>query len=122
MKETPYPIHWHDNDTGELYRAYQKLSDIIEGSKGRYRKTRDNSGIRDLCQMWIDGVRARQDANTDRLPWVDDLKYFLKGQLRRRRSWRATFIVVVYSLAEQLDAIDGGPESQEGPRIGFHTK
>lgn len=119
--------HYHDMDTGELYRAYGKILKLIEyvdkQTHSRKRTTDETWTINDLrsyCQTWLDDVRYRQDGVDDRrLWWVDAIKYFLKGQSKKRSMWLNTFGTICFDMCAKLDAIDGGNEEQPTGQINL---
>lgn len=129
-------IHWHDMDTGELYRAYQKISQIIDRmttdssrphsrSYGEYSPKWGIGDLREYCQGWLDDVRYRQDGNNGDRWWVfDRIRYFMSGKYRKRIHWLRALGVICYDMCTRLDEIDGGQTEQpnipgKNKTIGF---
>ena len=114
--------HYHDMDTVELYKSYQRILSIIDrigkDYRGRHAKDLkwDMQNLRSYCQVWLDDVRFRQDG-MDRW-WVKDrIKYFLCGKLKQRIAWLQTFGTICYDMCAKLDAIDGGNDKQQADQI-----
>lgn len=118
--------HYHDLDTSELYKSYQRIQKMIEDAaekaKGRGNSTNIEK-LRGICQMWLDDVRFRQDG-TDRSWIIDRIKYMLKGQYKARLNWLKTFSCICWDMCYRLDAIDGGNDQSQQMKIqshiGFH--
>ena len=130
------PIHYNDMNTGELYKSYQRILEIIERFDKQktmnkrapnYHDRWSMDDLRSYCQVWLDDVRFRQDGQNRWWIW-DRMKYFFKGQLKQRKLWLHAFGTICYDMCQRLDAIDGGNDVQNADqmaprqhRIGFNN-
>lgn len=114
--------HYHDFDTTELYVAYDSILKIIKRFEDQAKDPRKYRGeiqskftmneLRSYCQVWLDDVRFRQDGQDRWWVW-DRVKYFLRGQLKRRKAWLQTFGTICWDMCAKLDAIDGGNNQEQ---------
>lgn len=120
--EDPTKVGLNEMDHLDLYKAWQKINQLIRGAKNRRQK--DIHVLRNLCQTWLDDVRYREHVPTRGFRW-DQFKYWIRGKYKQRKDFLYLFGLISWEMCAGLDEIDGGPDQEQEVQhsyIGFNHR